>query len=350
MATTQTDDYFVPELCRADAVLSLIILAELMVLVLTLAQPIEGDWDWVHFGLISLFVQWNVLLSAALLCLLRPWLRQFSPLLTSLISCALVCALTLVCTAIADEIRLVVAGREPEYLRYMRHGLISLIFSGLALHYFYLQSEQRRQERAESMARLQALQARIRPHFLFNSLNSIASLIAIDAAKAEQAVLDLSDLFRASLSQSEALSTWQAERLLGERYLAIEHYRLGNRLQVNWNISARVPSDLPLPAFTLQPLLENAVIHGIQPLTTGGAISIKADYTKGVFNLEMTNPVAAVAARGESGGTREAQKNIRARIVALFGTRATLTVEQKGGLYILRLRFPYERHSRKPDE
>ena len=350
MVKTQADDYFLPELCRAEAVLSLIILAELMVLVLTLAQPIVGEWDWIHFGLISLFVQWNVLLSAGMLCLLRPWLRRFSPLLTSLMSCALVCGLTLLCTAVADELRIDRSLAEPEYLRYMRHGLISLIFSGLALHYFYLQSEQRRQERAEAMARLQALQARIRPHFLFNSLNSIASLVQIDAAKAEQAVLDLSDLFRASLSQSEALSTWSAERLLGERYLAIEHYRLGSRLQVNWDISANVPNNLPLPAFTLQPLLENAIIHGIQPLTAGGAIFIKADYTEGVFELEMTNPVTLGIARGESGGTREAQKNIRARLVALFGTRATLTVEQKGGLYILRLRFPYERHSRKPDE
>ena len=124
--------------------------------------------------------------------------------------------------------------------------------SALLLRYFYLQSQWRRQQQAELRARIESLQARIRPHFLFNSLNSIASLVAIDPYKAEQAVLDLSDLFRASLAKPGTLVSWAEELELAKRYLSIEQYRLGERLQLDWQVD-EVPDDLPIPQLTLQP-------------------------------------------------------------------------------------------------
>src|SRR5690606_34838511 len=196
-------------------------------------------------------------------------LARLSPWLAGLACCALVVGLTLACTAVADIYQL--GGplmRVGEANLYLRHALISLIMSGLLLRYFYLQSQWRRQEQAELKARIESLQARIRPHFLFNSLNSIASLVVTDPAKAEQAVLDLSDLFRASLARPGTLVPWREELELAKRYLSIEHYRLGERLQLQWEVDG-VPEDLPIPQLTLQPLLENALIYGIQPRIEG---------------------------------------------------------------------------------
>eukprot|EP01031_Cornospumella_fuschlensis_P016430 gene16430-20080_t len=146
--------------------------------------------------------------------------------------------------------------------------------SALLLRYFFLQSQWRRQQQAELRARIESLQARIRPHFLFNSLNSIASLVVIDPYKAEQAVLDLSDLFRASLAKPGTLVSWAEELELSKRYLSIEQYRLGERLQLDWQVDD-VPDDLPIPQLTLQPLLENALIYGIQPRIEGGLVRVE---------------------------------------------------------------------------
>src|SRR5690606_11236669 len=164
-------------------------------------------------------------------------LARLSPWLAGLVCCALVVGLTLACTAVADIYQLGgPLSQEGEVNLYLRHALISLIMSGLLLRYFYLQSQWRRQQQAELRARIESLQARIRPHFLFNSLNSIASLVAVDPGKAEQAVLDLSDMFRASLAHPGTLVSWRAELELSRRYLSIEQYRFGDRLQMDWRI------------------------------------------------------------------------------------------------------------------
>jgi two-component system sensor histidine kinase AlgZ len=186
------------------------------------------------------------------------------------------------------------------------------------------------------------LQARIRPHFLFNSLNSIASLVVIDPLKAEQAVLDLSDLFRASLANPGSLVPWSEELELAKRYLSIEHYRLGERLQLQWEV-VDVPNDLPSPQLTLQPLLENALIYGIQPRIEGGLVRVEASYTDGVFQLCVSNPYEAQHEQPPSRGTRQALGNIDARLAALFGPRASLSVERRDGRHFTCLRYPCAR-------
>ncbi len=335
-----TDDFFVPELCQPEALLGLVLLAELLVLVLVLAQPMQPGFDWVRLALASLFVQWVMLLSVGLTCRLRPLLARLSPWLAGLVCCALVVGLTLACTAVADIYQLGgPLSREGEVNLYLRHALISLIMSGLLLRYFYLQSQWRRQEQAELRARIESLQARIRPHFLFNSLNSIASLIATDPPQAEQAVLDLADLFRASLARPGTLVPWREELELSRRYLSIEYYRLGDRLQVEWQVDG-VPEDLPIPQLTLQPLLENALIHGIQPRIEGGTVGVAAYYADGVFHLQVSNPFDETAQAQPSRGTRQALHNIDARLTALFGPAASLSVERRNARYYTCLRYP----------
>lgn len=337
------DDFFLPELCEPEALLSLVLLAELLVLVLVLAEPMVQGFNWVRLALTSLFVQWIVLLSAALLCSLRPLLARLRAALAGGLCCALVVTLTLGCTAVADHYEL--GGplpRDGEVNLYLRHALISLIMSALLLRYFYLQSQWRRQQQAELQARIESLQARIRPHFLFNSLNSIASLVAIDPLKAEQAVLDLSDLFRASLAKPGNLVAWSDELELARRYLSIEHYRLGDRLQLEWQVDD-VPPDLPIPQLTLQPLLENALIYGIQPRIEGGLVRIEAEYHNGVFQLCVSNPFEEEAERQPSRGTRQALVNIDARLAALFGPGASLSVDRRDGRHFTCLRYPCSR-------
>ena len=214
----------------------------------------------------------------------------------------------------------------------------------LLLRYFYLQGQWRRQQQAELQARLQALQARIHPHFLFNSLNSIASLIGSNPDKAEHAVLDLADLFRASLAKPNALSTWRDELALAKQYLSIEQYRLGKRLQVVWNIES-VPNDLPIPHLTVQPLLENAVIYGIQPSIQGGCIEITATYRQGVLKLQISNPFMQGDHSNNPRGTRLALNNIEARLKVLFGSSARLTIQQQLDRYTTSLSYPCSRPS-----
>ena len=337
------DDFFLPELCEPEALLSLVLLAELLVLVLVLAEPMLPGFNWVRLALTSLFVQWIVLLSAALLCRLRPLLARLRAALAGVLCCTVVVGLTLACTAVADFYELGgVLPRSGEVNLYLRHALIALIMSALMLRYFYLQSQWRRQQQAELRARIESLQARIRPHFLFNSLNSIASLVAVDPYKAEQAVLDLSDLFRASLAKPGSLVPWADELALAKRYLSIEHYRLGERLQLDWQVD-EVPADLPIPQLTLQPLLENALIYGIQPRIEGGLVRIEASYRDGVFQLCVSNPYQESPEPQESRGTHLALSNIDARLAALFGPAASLSVDRRDGRHFTCLRYPCSR-------
>ena len=334
------DDFFVPELCEPEALLGLVLLAELLVLVLVLAEPMQPGFNWMRLALTSLFVQWVMLLAAGLTCQLRPLLARLPTWLAGIACCAMVVGLTLACTAVADIYQLGgPLNRVGEVNLYLRHALISLIMSGLLLRYFYLQSQWRRQQQAELRARIESLQARIRPHFLFNSLNSIASLVVSDPVKAEQAVLDLSDLFRASLSRPGTLVHWREELELSRRYLAIEQYRLGERLRVDWQVDG-VPDELPIPQLTLQPLLENALLHGIQPRIDGGMVSVTAQYLDGVFQLEVSNPYDEAAQAQPSRGTRQALHNIDARLTALFGPAASLSVERRNARHYTCLRYP----------
>jgi two-component system sensor histidine kinase AlgZ len=342
-SSKEVGEFFLPELCLPPALLMLILWAELLVLVLVLSEPMVSGFNWVKLGLTSLFVQWIVLLSAALLCSARPWLARLNAGLAGCLCCTVVVLLALLGTAVVDYFQL--GGPQADAIevnRYLRHALIGLIMSTLLLRYFYLQSQWRRQQQAELQARIEALQARIKPHFLFNSLNSIASLVVTQPLKAEQAVLDLSDLFRASLSRAGNLIRWRDELALSKRYLSIEQYRLGERLQLDWKIDS-IPDDIPIPQLTLQPLLENALIHGIAPRIEGGVVCVEASYTGGEFILSVSNPYDEANAPPVSGGTQQGLVNIRGRLAALFGPRASLSVDRRDGRHTTCLRYPCAR-------
>ena len=330
--STARDGFFIPDLCSVQAVFLLVLVAELLALVLSVGSGGLRRFNWPEFASVSLFVQWTILLSAALLCRVRLWLVRWPRERAAAVGYATVLAVTAAVSIAAQWLQGTLLGDgqwQLDYWLLLDNLLISAVFAGIALRYLYLAQQLRQRQRAELEARLEALQARIRPHFLFNSMNSIASLIGSDPAAAEIAVEDLASLFRATLSQTTVEVTVADELELCRRYLRIEQLRLGARLHVDWRVEA-LPAQLPIPNLSLQPLLENAIYHGIQMRPAGGTIRIVAEYRAGWVRIEVGNPLPDDGG-GHRKGNRMALDNIARRLQALYGDDAGVEHEQRVG-------------------
>ncbi len=329
----------VPDLCNVTALTLVVLFAELLVVVLWVAG---GDSSWLRFALLSLFVQWVAVTSAVTICVLRRWLAQRSMVVGAALTFFLVLLVTLVEGLIADRILVQFAPVSIEWDRLASMLVISAIISGLALRYFHVQQRLRAKEQSELQARLQALQSRIRPHFLFNSMNIIASLIAVDPDTAESVVEDLSELFRASLNEAGNQVPMQVELDLCQRYVRIESLRLGNRLHFDWQIET-LPAGVQIPLLTLQPLLENAIYHGVQPRAEGGTVTVRIWSEADHMQILITNPLPQASARSGSAGNRMALENIRSRLQVLYGDDASLVAEAVGETFRTQLRLPTTR-------
>ena len=196
---------------------------------------------------------------------------------------------------------------------------------------------------AQAEARLAALNARIRPHFLFNSLNAVLSLIRARPQQAEAALESLSDLFRAAMRDPAELVSLADEIELGRQYLELESLRLGDRLQVDWQI-AEVPLDLPIPPLMLQPLLENAVYHGIEPSPQGGCVRIAIDRTADTLRIVIANPMAGELSHAP--GNQIALANIRERLSLYYDLEARLEIDSGTDHYEVRIFLPWRKTHR----
>ena len=336
-ALNRSRPFIVPELCNATAISLLVLFGELLVLVLLFAG---GEVSWMRLALMSLFVQWVALASAGLLCVSRKLLARLGLVAGPVVAFSLVMLVTLTVGLVAD--RLLAAPMDAIAWRTLAGQLIiSGIITILALRYFYVQQQLRVQEQSELESRIQALQSRIRPHFLFNSMNIIASLIATDPETAEGVVEDLSELFRASLNDAGNQVALLDELDLCERYVRIEALRLGDRLQLDWQVD-EVPATVKIPLLTLQPLLENAIYHGIQPLPDGGTIRVRLWFADDCVNVEITNPLPSQTNRSQSQGNKMALNNIRSRLNVLYGSRAEVVALVTEDTYTTSLRYPIE--------
>lgn len=342
MEARSKDSFFLPDFCALPVVTAVVLLSELFAFIIALVPLSPARSFWPDLAMISLFVQWVALVGAALLCLARKALTRMDSRVAALVAwlllVTLVALFSLGATRFAAEFGLSFATGPAEFV--LRNMAIGAIVSAITLRYFYLQHQWERRLQAESEARIQALQARIRPHFLFNSMNTIASLTRTDPDTAEVAIEDLADLFRASLADARGLITLEEELALCARYLHMEGLRLGPRLAVRWDTDT-LPRDARLPALTLQPLVENAVYHGIEPLPAGGTIHIEGVHDGHSLRLWIRNPVGQGASPGR--GHQLAMDNVRARLEAHFGPAASLKGGEENGMYQVELTLPYRK-------
>ena len=341
------EDFFLPELCSGGVLLVVVLIAELTAFVLTIAKhlPGEGVPLWLDLARMSLFLQWIALASSGVLCAVRPHLMRM-PLRRALaVSYALLLGVTLVMSEVAYQAsastgigqQLLPASHSGFVLRNL---FICAIVSALVLRYFYVLHQWRSNVRREASSRFEVLQARIRPHFLFNSMNTIAALIRGRPELAERAVEDLSDLFRASLADASTRIPLSEELAVTRQYAAIEQLRLGERLKIDWRMDA-VPADAHLPRLTLQPLIENAIYHGIEPRGDGGTVSVSGSLRDGRVDIEILNPLPPEGVSGRS-GRQMALENVRERLELAWPGRAGLEHGRDAGSYRVHLHFPYE--------
>ena len=337
---------FLPDFCAGQSVLVVVVGAELLAIVLTLVGGLYDDLSVARFARVSLFVQWVALASAGVLCLLKHWLSALPRAWASTLVVAVVVIATFV-FSLAWRLALawVVATTDPDYAvwdqRIWVHVTIAAVITGVMMRYFYVQEQLKRKERAELNSRIQALQSRIRPHFLFNSMNIIASLIAVDPDTAEKVVEDMSRLFRASLKEAGHEVPLADELDLCRRYIHIEQLRLGDRLQVEWDLDGLDQHAVTVPLLTLQPLLENAIYHGIQPLARGGTVQVHAEVRDEMVRLSVSN--ALPEQHSQHGGNRMALDNIRHRLTALYGQRARVSARELDYRYEVEIVYPNAR-------
>jgi two-component system, LytTR family, sensor histidine kinase AlgZ len=336
---------FLPDFCRVPTVLGVVLSAQLLAIVLTLAAPGALSAFWERLGPLSLHIQLIALSGAALLCMLRGYLARVDDRIAALVAWALLMALTGLTAWGASRLLPWGAGLvlpEDGLPGLMVRSLaICAIVAAVLLRYLYLHYLWRRQVEAEADASFQALQARIRPHFLFNSMNTIAGVVHREPRLAEELIEDLSDLFRAALKTGGTSATLAQELELVRRYLHLEEQRLGERLHVQWNVD-ELPGNAPLPPLTLQPLIENAVSHGVAPSRKPGLVRIDGRYRRGQVNLSIRNSLP-----DDHGGARPsaghgiAMDNVRQRLAAMYPGSARLIESRIEGDYQVRLVFPY---------
>ncbi len=331
-----------PNFCRPAVVFSLMVLAQLVVLVMWLSPGGAND-NFRQLGISSVFGQWVVLLCAVSLCKLRGALERRPVIIGLLMAYALILAIVALATlAAVSADRFAGLGLTNTAVMVSHsvqvHVLIAALVAAAALRYYYIQQQWRAGVQAQSDAQIRALQARIRPHFLFNSMNTIASLIRTRPKVAEEAVLNLCDLFRAALANAADDSTLGQELTLCQRYMEIEQLRLGDRLKVTWDIDS-LPNRQPLPSLILQPLVENAIYHGIQPLSEGGEVKIVGWQSNGYWFVSIDNPKATQpASYGE--GNQIALDNIRQRLAHRYFGNAKLQIQSTESRFLVTVQVP----------
>ena len=340
-----------PDFCQPRAVFLLVLLGLLLALLLALAAQADFSGFWNALGLNALMVESVVLAACLLLCAGRNLLSKIPASVAFATIFVVIQLLTVGFSLFAVRFLLAPGALDVGFdtgAWVLRNLLISLIASLVFLRYLILHRQWQMQVRAEADARLDALQARIRPHFLFNTLNTIASLVRTRPDDAEQAVLDLADLLRTAL-RTNAQHTLAEELELVRGYLRIESQRLGERLRIDWQVEDSLPFEQNVPALLVQPLVENAVVHGISKLSDGGRLKItaRADRSKR-WCLRVENPwpgpedveAAKNSRKNSQESNRMALDNIRQRLELAYGERASLKIDSTADRFSAEIRVP----------
>lgn len=324
-----------PDFCNLGTWLRILLAVNGMALAAALFGSRQLAFVPEAFVSLAAYVEPVALGSLIILCGSRRWLAPLAPLQQALAALltALACA-----TAIAS----VLAPLDDGDPSLPRVWFWTALVVCLLLAWFDLAA--RAHAPAVAEARLMALTARIRPHFLFNSLNAVLGVIRSDPRRAETALEELAELFRSLMQENRDLVPLSAEIALSRQYLDLERLRLGERLQVRWDVDT-CPPDALVPPLMLQPLLENAVYHGIEPLGEPGEIQVHLACRNDRLSVEIANP--SVQSGNHHAGNRMALANIRERLALFFDLEASLTTETADGRFLVRIELPYRREGAK---
>ena len=331
-----------PDLCTGYYTLLVIVVgAELLAIALALTLP-GTLHDWLYrLALYTLYVQWIVIPCSALLCILRRCFGRLSGPQAALLAWLIIQAVTLLVGLGARALHFYLDIPLLSGAAMLRAQLISAILSAMLLRYLYVQYLWQQQVRAEGEARAAALQSRIRPHFLFNAMNTIAATVHANPRRADELIGRLCGLFRASLHDAGGTGTLAEELELCQGYLQLEQERLGARLKVEWHVDG-LPDKAALPRLTLQPLLENAVYHGIEQLEDGGTITLHAERDGAQLRIRIANPLPENTPVQRRTGHHIALENVRQRLQHRFGTSAAVQVRAAADQFYVELSLPLE--------
>lgn len=333
---------YLPDFRAPATILVVLLVAELVAIVLTLTSYEPGSF-LTELSKMSMYILWLALLGTGVLSVIRPWVEKQGNARAFVVAFII---LEIVCLALAEITwrttsvygeAVVIDATHGRFL--LRTFATSSIVIAMAMRYLYVASEWRRSIVLEADSRFSALQALIRPHFLFNSMNTIASLTRSDPKQAEEAVEDLADLLRANLSAQKKLTTLKAELEVAAIYQRIEKLRLGDRLKVHWDV-AGLPMHALMPSLTIQPLLENAIYHGIELLPEGGQVEVSGRVVGENLEITIANPIAKYEAR-KTGGNKMALQNIRQRFELAYHSKAVVDVQESEHRYSIRVVFPF---------
>lgn len=328
-------------LWQASVIIWVLLAGEGLAAVLALAPSAQGN-RWMHFGLASLIVQWVSLATLAGLYLCRRWLAAWRPARVAYLALMLMVLMTwLVCglgwLLLGD---LWPMTREEQRLFSLRAIGIALTVGLLGLAAFQNHWRARQLAVRAKQSELESLQARIRPHFLFNTLNTGAALVHQRPGEAERLLLDLADLFRAALAGPAEIELAD-ELALARRYLEIESLRFGDRLRVEWQLPEPLPAVF-VPTLSIQPLVENAIRHGVESTASGGEIVITVATIPDAVSVTVSNPMpTAPVANGR--GHQVGLSSVRARVQAMTQGLGKLETSVVDGHYIATITLPLGR-------
>ena len=344
---TDKESHFLPNFCQGRMVLNVVVVAEMLALVISLVMPVPSIFFSNYFEAflqISLFIQWIALACTGSLCITRRYLVRL-PDRAAMITAYLI---VLLVTVTVNELAVwglyflgKISTARPDWYAHMhfQNLSVSAIINLLMLGYLLTKQELVQRTASEAAAKIDALQSRIRPHFVFNAMNIIASLTRTDPKKAEAAVEDMSELFRMMLNNEESMVPVRREVEVAEKYLALEKLRLDNRLDVIWDIG-KFPRKAIMPILTLQPLLENAITQGIERLPNGGTVSVALWEEDDTIRIRIANPLPKTKQKTSDNNTGATLDNIQQRFESHYGDHARLRTETTEGRYIVSVMLP----------
>jgi two-component system sensor histidine kinase AlgZ len=320
-----------PSFCNLGVMLRSLVIVNILVAAAAAVRAASLDAFALEFVTLAALAEPVLLASLVVLCGARRWLHAmgYGPALLALALFEV--ALAWLMTLLLGD--LIAERRDASFFRV---AFVALFATGCILAYFDLRARALTPALAE--ARIQALQARIRPHFLYNSINAVLGLMRSEPRRAERALEDMADLFRVLMADNRTLAPIADEIELTRQYLAIEALRLGDRLKIAWRLDG-MPPDALVPPLILQPLVENAVYHGIEPSQSGGEIAIEVAREGGEIAVTLTNPYPGEGRH--AAGNRMAVANIRERLQLHFDAEARMKAEVRDGVYTTIIRIPY---------